>query len=143
MFVSDLQQVNEVNINIVYMFAFLGVIAMILSGTGLFTPVSLNIIKRMKEIGVRKVLGASVSNIARIINTEFIVILFVASGIGAWAGYSTTDSIMGSIWHYYKAVNTATFAVSISLMFIISFIAIGYKVMSAATMNPVDSLKDE
>jgi putative ABC transport system permease protein len=45
------------------MFGFMGVITLLLSATGLFTLVSLNIIKRMKKIGVRKVLGASVANI--------------------------------------------------------------------------------
>ena len=143
MMIDNLQQANEVNLNIVYMFTFLGVIAMLLSATGLYTLVSLNIIKRMKEIGVRKVLGASVSNIARIVNTEFIIILVLASGLGSWAGFSMADSIMGSIWKYYQRVNVTTFVVSIALLFAISFFAIGYKVFTAARMNPVDSLKDE
>ncbi len=140
---GDIQQVKEVNLNIVYMFAFLGAIAMILSGTGLYTLVSLNIIKRMKEIGVRKVLGASVANIARIVNTEFVIILVLASVLGSWAGYTMADSIMGSIWKYYSGVNALTFVISVTLLFMISFIAIGYKVLTAAKMNPVDSLKDE
>ena len=140
---EDLHEVNEVNINIVYMFAFMGVITMLLSATGLFTLVSLNIIKRMKEIGVRKVLGASVSNIARIVNAEFMIILVFASGLGAWAGYVQSDLIMGSIWRYYQSPNASTFIISILLLFAISFLAIGYKVFKAATMNPVESLKDE
>jgi putative ABC transport system permease protein len=140
---ENMQQVDEVNMNIVYMFAFMGVITMLLSATGLFTLVSLNIIKRMKEIGVRKMLGASVSNIARIVNTEFVIILILASGLGAWAGYVQSDMIMGSIWRYYQGPNANTFIISILLLFVISFLAIGYKVFKAARMNPVDSLKDE
>jgi putative ABC transport system permease protein len=143
MLAQDLQQVSEVNINIVYMFAFLGVIAMLLSATGLFTLVSLNIIKRMKEIGVRKVLGASVPNIARIVNTEFLIILVVASAFGSWAGSVQSDLIMGSIWRYYQGANAVTFLVSIGLLFLISFLAIGYKIFKTASMNPVDSLKEE
>jgi len=140
---ENMQQVEEVNTNIVYMFGVMGVITLLLSATGLFTLVSLNIIKRMKEIGVRKVLGASVSNIARIINKEFVIILILASGLGAWAGYVQSDLIMGSIWRYYQGPNALTFIISIVLLFIISFIAIGYKVFKAAIMNPVESLKDE
>jgi ABC-type antimicrobial peptide transport system permease subunit len=140
---ENMQQVDEVNLNIVYMFAFMGLVTMLLSATGLFTLVSLNIIKRMKEIGVRKVLGASVSNIARIVNTEFVIILVLASGLGAWAGYVQSDMIMGSIWRYYQGPNAVTFSISIVLLFVISFLAIGYKVFKAATMNPVDSLKEE
>jgi putative ABC transport system permease protein len=143
MMVENIQEVNEVNINIVYMFAFMGLITMLLSATGLFTLVSLNIIKRMKEIGVRKVLGASVTNIARIVNTEFVIILLIASVLGAWGGYVQSNMIMGSIWRYYQDPNVVTFIISISALFVISFLSIGYKVFKAATMNPVDSLKDE
>jgi hypothetical protein len=141
--VLELQAVNEVNVNITYMYTFLGAIAMMLSATGLFTLLSLNIIKRMKEIGVRKVLGASVSNITRIINTEFVIILVAASGLGSWLGFMMSNMLMGSIWKYYQGVNVVTFIVSIGLLFTISFFAIGYKVFTVATMNPVNSLRDE
>lgn len=140
---DNMQQVDQVNMNIVYMFSFMGVITLLLSATGLFTLVSLNIIKRMKEIGVRKVLGASVANITRIVNTEFVIILALASGLGAWGGYIQSDMIMGSIWRYYQGPTVFTFVIAVSLLFVISFAAIGYKVYKAATMNPVDSLKEE
>jgi putative ABC transport system permease protein len=143
MLVSDLKEAKDVNINIMYMYIFLGSIALILSATGLFTLVSLNIIKRMKEIGVRKVLGASVSNITRIVNTEFVIILAVASALGSWAGYSAADVIMGSIWKYYQGANVTTIIISIGLIFAVSFFTIGYKVFSVANMNPVNTLRDE
>ena len=139
----DFQEVSDVNNNILKMFAFLGIIAMMLSATGLFTLISLNIIKRMKEIGVRKVLGASIANITRIINTEFFVILVVASLLGSAASYFAVDALMGSIWKYYQASNALSFVLSIMLMFIISAVAIGYKVFSAASMNPVNTLRNE
>lgn len=97
----------------------------------------------MKEIGVRKVLGASVTNITRIVNTEFVIILVLASALGSWAGYVQSDLIMGSIWRYYQSPNSITFITSVALLFIICFLAIGYKVFKVATMNPVDSLKEE
>jgi putative ABC transport system permease protein len=134
---------DTVNKNIVKMFAFLGIVAMILSATGLFTLVSLNIIKKMKEIGVRKVLGASIGNITRIINTEFIVILVIASVFGAGASYLLVDMLMGSIWKYYQSATTTTFVISVAAMFCISGFAIGYKVFAAASMNPVSTLRTE
>ena len=79
-------EADTVNSNLVKMFVFLGIVALMLSATGLFTLVSLNIIKKMKEIGVRKVLGASVGNITKVINKEFVIILLIASvGGGALA----------------------------------------------------------
>jgi putative ABC transport system permease protein len=143
MLVSGMNEVIEVNTNIVYMFTFLGAIAMLLSATGLFTLVSLNIIKRMKEIGVRKVLGASVANIARIVNMEFAIILVLASFAGAFGGYMQSDMIMGSIWRYYQGPNSITFIISVSILLATAVVAIGFKVFKAASMNPVDSLKEE
>jgi putative ABC transport system permease protein len=143
MLVENTNEVYEVNANIVTMYTFLGVIALMLSATGLFTLVSLNIIKRTKEIGVRKVLGASISNITRIINTEFFVILLLASAAGSVLSYFAVDLLMDSIWDYYRATNTLTFVISISVMFIVSALVVGYKVFSAASMNPVTTLRDE
>ena len=125
------------------MFAFTGIVALVLSITGLFSLVSLNIIKRMKEIGVRKVLGASIANITRIINTEFAIILFVAAILGSAMSFFAVEALMSGIWKYYQPATSTTFIVSVGTMFLISGAAIGYKVFSAASMNPVKTLRDE
>ena len=132
-----------VNNNIVKIFTFMGVIALVLSVTGLFTLVSLNIIRKMKEIGVRKVLGASVANIAAIINVEFIVILTLSAAAGTAASYFAVEALMSAIWRYYQPASALTFALSVSLMFLVSGIAIASKVYLAASMNPVKTLRDE
>jgi putative ABC transport system permease protein len=132
-----------VNNNIIKMFLFLGIVALVLSATGLFTLVSLNIIKKMKEIGVRKVLGASIGNITRIINMEFVVMLISASAIGSTLSYFAVDALMGSIWEYYQPTTSITFAISVIVMFLVSGFAIGFKVFNAASMNPVSTLRTE
>jgi ABC-type antimicrobial peptide transport system permease subunit len=143
MMVQSLNDATNVNLSVLYMYIFIGVVAMMLSVTGLFSLVSLNIIKRMKEIGVRKVLGASVANIAMVINVEFFLILVIASAAGSWASYSLCNMLMNTIWRYYQGVGVMTFVVSVILLFMISFAVVGYKILSVATMNPVKSLKDE
>lgn len=143
MLVNELNEVAEVNGNLVRMFAFLGIVAMLLSATGLFSLVSLNIIKRMKEIGVRKVLGASVSNITRIVNTEFVIILLIASVLGCALSYMLTGWLMSTIWRYYQDTTVLAFVISVLVMFLVSAATIGYKVFSAASMNPVNTLRSE
>ncbi len=143
MLVSELQEINALNSNIVYLYGFLGAIAMMLSSTGLFTLVSLNIINRMKEIGVRKVLGASVINITRIVNMEFIIILIIASIVGCWAGLGWTSTIMSTVWKYYQGVSILTFVIAMGILLFISFMTIGYKVLNVSMMNPVNILRDE
>lgn len=140
---ASMAEAVTVNNNIVKMFAFMGVVALVLSVTGLFSLVSLNIIKRMKEIGVRKVLGASIANITRIINTEFAIILFIAAVLGSVMSFFAVEALMSGIWKYYQPATSTTFIVSVGMMFFISAAAIGYKVFSAASMNPVKTLRDE
>lgn len=140
---EEIVEANTVNNNIVTMFIFLGIVALLLSATGLFTLVSLNIIKRMKEIGVRKVLGASVANISKVVNTEFIIILIIASVLGGAAGIWMSAMLMSSIWKYYQEATIMTLVISISILFFTSFLSIGYKIFKTATLNPAHVLRDE
>ncbi len=132
-----------VNNNIVKTFVFLGIVAIFLSATGLYTLVSLNIIRKTKEIGVRKVLGASISNITRVINTEFVIMLMISSLIGSAASFYAVEAMMGSIWDYYLPASAITISVSIFILFFVSGAVVGYKIFAAATMNPVNSLRVE
>jgi putative ABC transport system permease protein len=140
---EEMVEANTVNNNIVKMFVFLGIVALMLSATGLFTLVSLNIIKKMKEIGVRKVLGASGANISKVINKEFVIILIIASVLGAAAGYFMAGLLMNSIWDYYQNATIATMIISASILFFVSALSIGYKVFKTTQLNPSLVLRDE
>lgn len=143
MLASTIQQVDRLNVSIMYSYAFLGIVAMLLSATGLFTLLSLNIIKRTKELGIRKILGASTVSISRIVNTEFAIILVVASLLGALASATWTSVIMSAIWKYYQAANIVTYSVGIGLLLFIALLTIGYKAWHLGRINPVDTLRDE
>ncbi len=140
---SAMAVVSALNTSIVYGYGFLGLVALMLSVTGLYAMFSLNIIRRMKEIGVRKIVGASVLNITRVLNTEFLIILSFASMLGSLASYTWCNIIMSSIWKYYQALNAWTFTIAITLMFIISFLTIARKLFSVAKMNPIDTIRNE
>lgn len=140
---EELIEANTVNNNIVTMFVFLGIVALLLSATGLFTLVSLNIIKKMKEIGVRKVLGASMGNITKVINKEFVIILLIACILGAWAGAWMSGMLMSSIWDYYQEATLKTLLVSSVILFVTSALSIGYKVYNTTRLNPAHVLRDE
>ncbi|HEX6893455.1 MAG TPA: ABC transporter permease, partial [Chryseolinea sp.] len=143
MLITGIQEVTDLNKSIMRVYAFLALIATLLSATGLYTLVSLNIIRRMKEIGVRKVLGASVYHIYRIVNMEFLIILIIAFVLGSWASYNLTQAVMSSIWKYYQGANGYSFVIGIASMLVVSVLTIGYKVFAVATMNPVKTLRDE
>lgn len=132
-----------INNNAVRIFSFLGLMAVLMSATALFALVSLNILKKMKEIGVRKVLGAPAANIARVINQEFIIILSVASLLGGAAGYVMTDKLMDAVWEYYLRVELPALAAAILSLFGVAVITVGYKTLTTVFMNPVHTLRDE
>lgn len=140
---EQLIEADTVNQNLVAMFVFLGTVAMLLSATGLFTLVSLNIIKRMKEIGVRKVLGASMGNITRVINQEFTIILLISSVLGSALGWFLSASLMKGIWKYYQSVGTTSIIISTVILFVTSALSIGYKVYTTTRLNPASVLRDE
>ncbi|MBL7871627.1 MAG: ABC transporter permease [Cyclobacteriaceae bacterium] len=140
---EEIVEANTVNNNIVTMFVFLGIVALLLSATGLFTLVSLNIIKKMKEIGVRKVLGASMGNISKVVNTEFVIILLIASVLGGAGGAWMSAMLMSSIWDYYQPATVATMVISATILLVTSFMSIGYKIYKTAKLNPANVLRDE
>ncbi|HEX6891509.1 MAG TPA: ABC transporter permease [Chryseolinea sp.] len=140
---EEMIEANTVNNNIVVMFVFLGTIALMLSATGLFTMVSLNIIKKMKEIGVRKVLGASVGNISKVINKEFVIILILASVLGSFLGWWMSGMLMSSIWDYYRTVTAISLLTSSLILFTVCALSIGYKIYSTVRVNPANVLREE
>ncbi len=136
-------EANRVNTNILKMFVFLGVVAMMLSITGLFTLVSLNIIRRMKEIGVRKVLGASIANISKVINMRFAILLLIACALGSYGGAFMAEMLMDSIWDFYQKTTVVTMLLSSALLLFASIITVAAKTYNTARMNPVNVLRDE
>ena len=140
---EQLRQSDLVNRNITTIFVFLGVIAMLLSTIGLYTLVSLNIIKRIKEIGIRKVLGASVPNIVRIMNKQFMWILIIAAVMGAGLSYVAIDGLMSLIWAYYSPVSVLTIVIPLIFLFVVALSTASGKVLTAALKNPIDSLRYE
>lgn len=140
---EEMVEADTVNNNLVKMFVFLGVVALMLSATGLFTLVSLNIIKKMKEIGVRKVLGASVGNITKVINKEFVIILLIASVLGAALGWWMSAMLMESIWDYYQEVTVISMIISATILFVASALSIGFKIYKTTKLNPAHVLRVE
>lgn len=141
--IGDLQAAEMINKNSLSMFGFLGIVAAVLSATGLFALLSLNILKRMKEIGVRKLLGASAQNIAGVINREFVIIMAIASLLGGGLGFMAGNTAMDAIWEYYKNIDLITLGICIGTLFSVALIAVGYKTIVTSKMNPVDALRSE
>jgi len=140
---ETLEEAKEINKQIKIIFLFLAIVAVILSLVGLYTLVSLNIIKKTKEIGIRKVLGASILNLTKLINRDFMIILLVSSIFGSALGYYLAEMLLSSIWTVYLDASIWSFVIPVVLILVVSLITLSGKVYQAATRNPVDSIKYE
>lgn len=123
---------------------FLAIVTLLLSASGLFAQIALNIDKRSKEIGVRKVLGASVIQIIGLINREFVRIVMIAFVIGSALAYLFTSKfIFQVIYKYHPDAGPEPYIGTLLIVMLSSILIVGTKVLQAARANPIDRLRAE
>ena len=123
-------------------FLILSIIVLVIACLGLFALVSYAVESRMKEIGVRKVLGASVSNIVRLISKEFLVLVLLAGVVGLPIAWYFTQSWLQE-FAFRIPFSVSAFVLSILATVFIASVTIGLRVTRAAMRNPVESLRSE
>lgn len=109
---------------------------------GLFGLASYTVSQRTKEIGIRKVLGASIIHILRILCIEFVQLVLIAGLIASPIAYLFARQWLTE-FVYRIDINPLIFVMAIGLAFFISLITISYQAWRAAWVNPVEVLRDE
>jgi putative ABC transport system permease protein len=138
-----LKDTKETGANLEKIFLFLTVLGGLLSASGIFSLASLNIAKRTKEIGIRKTLGAKLSNIVALLNKEFVIILSISGVLGAVGGYFATDAMLAEIYAYHISVGMIPVILCALAIFAIGIITTSITILRAAKANPVDTLRNE
>ena len=125
------------------LFTIFSCIAIFIACLGLFGLSAFTITQRIKEIGVRKVLGASVPQIVRELSKDFLLLVlisaFIALPIAYWA--MKTWFLGGFAFH----INISWWVLLLAgvLALVIAFVTISFQSVKAALMNPVKSLRSE
>ncbi|MEJ2003779.1 MAG: hypothetical protein P8X57_02185, partial [Cyclobacteriaceae bacterium] len=140
---EDLAEEKLVNSNIITIFSFLGIVALLLSISGLYAMISLNLLRKTKEIGVRKVLGASVPGLIAKLNKPFVIITVISVLIGCIAAYYLVDSLLAMIWEYYAIPGAKSLVLGSLILIVVALATVTGKVFRAASVNPVLSLRNE
>ena len=135
------QDANTYNRNLSRIFLFMTVLGCLLSVSGLYSMASLNMHRRTKEIGIRKVVGASVLSILKMISTEFAVILFIAALLGGYGGFALTDALLSDLFAQHVGVNFLTIILSGLSVFLVGIISTSLTIWTAASANPVKALR--
>jgi len=118
------------------------IIAVIISGMGLFALASLSITSRVKEIGIRKVLGASVTQISYLFNMEFLRII----AVGMILSIPVTLLLMNDWLEQFAVrqnIGVGVFFLSIGIGLLFSILIVSYKTIQTSLANPIKSLRSE
>ena len=125
-----------------YMIAIFASVAILIGCIGLFGLISFMAKNKTKEVGIRKTLGASVTQVVALFSREFLVLItiaFVLSAPLSW--YFMNEWLSNFAYRIHPGVGTFLFGIAVSL--VVVFSTIGIKSYKAAIANPVDALRDE
>lgn len=109
---------------------------------GLFGLISFMVVQKTKEVGVRKVLGASVAGIVLLFSTDFMKLLLIAFLIAAPVSWYAMEQWLSG-FAYKIDLSPYYFLLGGLINVVIAFLTIGYQARKAGVANPVDSLRDE
>ncbi|MFD1167051.1 ABC transporter permease [Sphingobacterium daejeonense] len=113
-----------------------------ISCLGLFGLAAYMAESRTKEIGVRKVLGASIFSVTKMLSKEFIVLISISCLIGFPIAYWAMNKYI-SDFSYRSEINWEIFVITAVLALLITVLTVSYQSIKAAMANPVDSLREE
>ncbi|AQG81068.1 ABC transporter permease [Spirosoma montaniterrae] len=128
--------------NIWQMIRFVTLVAILTACAGIFGLITLVTRQRTKEIGIRKVLGASVVSIATLLSSDFLKLVLLAIGIASPLGWWLGE-IMLNYFAYRAQTQWWHFALAGTLAVGIALLTVSYQSIKAALMNPVKSLRSE
>ncbi|MFP4023848.1 MAG: ABC transporter permease [Thiohalospira sp.] len=139
---DSFEQIYRSEIQFGKVFMIFGIISIFLACLGLFALASFMSLKRTKEIGIRKALGASTRSITLLLSKELTQWVLIANVIAAPLAYFAMNKWLNS-FAYKTTLSWWIFAAAIIISLIIALSTIFYHTITTARKNPVDSLRYE
>jgi putative ABC transport system permease protein len=124
------------------LFLNFSILAIFISCLGLLGLASYSTIQRTKEIGIRKAMGASVTNIVNLLSKDFLILVFISFFIAAPIAYLFMHKWLKD-FAYRTTITGWEFAVACLLALMIALITISFQAIRSAVANPVKSLRTE
>jgi ABC-type antimicrobial peptide transport system permease subunit len=121
---------------------FFAVLAIFISCLGLFGLASFVAEKRTKEIGIRKVLGATIVSIWQLLSKEFLLLVFISLLIALPVAYYIMNKWLQS-YEYRTQITWRVLGVVIIATLLITILTVSFQAIKAAIANPVKSLRTE
>jgi putative ABC transport system permease protein len=124
------------------LYTIFAIIAIFISCLGLYGLVSFMAAQRTKEVGIRKVLGATAGNIVYLLSKEFSLLIIIAFVIAAPIAYYIMQKWLDD-YSYRIKLGVSVFLFAVFGSMVIAWITVGYRAIKAAMANPVKSLRSE
>ena len=121
---------------------FSSILAILITCMGLIGITGLTINMRLKEIGIRKILGASVSQLAALIGYQFALLVLLSNALALPIAYHFMSRWLQG-FAFRISLDAGIFLFAVLLSFFVAFITIAGPIFKAAISNPVDSLRNE
>jgi putative ABC transport system permease protein len=129
---------------IIKIWGYLGLLAITVACLGLLGTVVFTIKNRVKEVSIRKVVGASSRSLVILLSKDFIMLMIIASVITLPVTYiAFADWLLPSMQHYRGEIGFLEIFISVLIMSTLGLITVLSQTLKAANMNPVDNLRVE
>ncbi len=123
-------------------FVIFSIMSVMIAGIGLLGLVSFMVARKTKEIGIRKVLGASVANITKLLSREYILLVVLANLIivpMVW--------MIGNNWldnfAYHTQIDPTMFVITLMGTLLLAMLTVSFQAIKAAMKNPTEALRDD
>jgi putative ABC transport system permease protein len=123
-------------------FLLFSALSLVIACLGLFALVSYTVERRSKEIGIRKVLGASITNILSMLSAEFLILVALAAIVAVPVGYYFMNEWLTG-FAYHVSLNAFMFIAAGALVLVVAWATVSLRTFRAAASNPVQSLRSE
>jgi len=124
---------------VISLFALLSIL---ISALGIFAMAAFSMQRRVKEIGIRRVNGATIANIVILLNKDFVALVFIAFAIATPVAWFAMHKWLEN-FAYKTTLSWWIFALAGIIVFITAMLTVSTQSWHAATRNPVESLRDE
>ena len=129
--------------NMIQICSFLGVISILISCLGLLAVVISVVESRTREIGIRKMFGATISDLARVTAGGLVVLILIAIMIATPLTYLFFDQVFLRQFYFRATIGLEEIAISVVFLLTLVAIIIGSQVLKISRVNPVETLKYE
>lgn len=139
---ADFQKNYSHQLRISAVVSYFTLIAIVISCLGLFALAAFSAEQRIKEIGVRRVLGAKISSLVTLLSMEYLKLVILAAFIASPLAWYIMNEWLKK-FAYRTTINWSVFILTLSLALFIAFVTIGFQTIRAAATKPVKSLRAE